>query len=229
MRYFSVVLQHTQVVVHSMLSRFVKFTSMNHIFIRPSLPITTHGMRGYKRHKSDVGIATDSKLIYSGPFSPAVKAIKLVSLMSSMTALITSPFLLAFGKEEIPMLGKSMIVTITLLASWGTTGLLHLLSRAYIHKLYYNSKQEIFTAHTTTLFYRTRVSNIHAADIKQPSDGIGAFFTTFVANKRPFYLHQEIMREYSVELYMRLLGMSSAKIQNEKERMKEITNEEKSS
>ena len=210
-----------------MLCRFVRFTSKSQIVsIRPALPVTTHGMRGYQ---SDVGVATDSKLVYSGPFSPAVKAIKVVSLMSSFTALFISPFLLAFGKEEIPMFGKCMIVSITLLASWGTTGLLHLLTRAYIHKLYYDSKQEIFTAHTTTLFYRTRVSKIPASDIRQPTDGMGAFFTTFVANQRPFYVHQEIMREYSSELYMRLLGMSAKKIEYQKEKMKETTDEEKSS
>ena len=212
-----------------MLSRLVGFNSMSKIVIRPALPATTNGMRGCNRHKSDVGIAPEPKLVYSGPFSPAVKAIKLVSLMSSTTALFVSPFLLAFGKEAIPLFGKSMIVSITLLASWGTTGLLHLLSRAYIHKLYYDDKQEIFTAHTTTLFCRTRVSKIHTAGITQPTDGIGAFFTTFIANKRPFYLHQEIMREHSSELYMRLLGMSSEKIQNETERMKKVANKEKPS
>ena len=61
-------------------------------------------------------------------------------------------------------------------------------------------------------------TRIHLSDIQQPSDGVGAFFTTFVAKKRPFYLHQELMRESNTELYMRLLGMSSKKIEEENAR-----------
>ncbi|KAI6656968.1 hypothetical protein LOD99_16269 [Oopsacas minuta] len=199
-----------------MLSRIIKLNSIRSVI---------SGKLDSKRYESN----TQSKLVYSGPFSPAVRAIKLVSLVSSFTALSISPFLLAFGKEGIPLLGKSMIVSITLLASWGTTGLLHLLTRAYIHNLYYNETQEIFTAHTTTLFYRTRVTRIHASDIHQPADGFGAFFTTFVAKQKPFYLHQEIMRESNPELYMRILGMSTKKIDEENMRMKRSREEDASS
>ena len=209
-----------------MLSRLFKFNSIRTVTTTPS---GTYGMLYARKYKGSVSNDTESKLVYSGPFSPAVKAIKLVSLVSSSTALSVTPFLIAFGKEGIPLLGKSMIVSITLLASWGTTALLHLMTRAYIHKLYFNKSEEIFTAHTTTLFYRTRKTRIHLSDIQQPSDGVfafsffGTFFTTFVAKKRPFYLHQELMRESNTELYMRLLGMSSKKIEEENARTKQDT------
>ena len=203
-----------------MLSRLLMLSSIRTI---TTTPPRTYGMLYARKYKSSVGNNTDSKLVYSGPFSPAVKAIKLVSLVSSSTALFVTPFLIAFGREGIPLIGKSMIVGITLLASWGTTALLHLMTRAYIHKLYYNKSEGIFTAYTTTLFYRTRVTKIQLSDIQQPRDGIGALFTTFVAKQRPFYLHQELMRKSNTELYMRLLGMSSKKIEEENARMKQDT------
>ena len=201
-----------------MLSQLFKLSSIRTVTVTPT---STYGMLYARKYKGSVSKDTDSKLVYSGPFSPAVKAIKLVSLVSSSTALIVTPFLIIFGREGIPLFGKCMIVSITLLASWGTTALLHLMTRAYIHKLYFNKSEGIFTAHTTTLFYRTRVTRIHLSDIQQPRDGVGVFFTTFVAKKRPFYLHQELMRESNTELYMRLLGMSSKKIEEENSRRKQ--------
>ena len=96
-------------IVSRMLSRLFKFNSIRTVTTTPS---GTYGMLYARKYKGSVSNDTESKLVYSGPFSPAVKAIKLVSLVSSSTALSVTPFLIAFGKEGIPLLGKSMIVSI---------------------------------------------------------------------------------------------------------------------
>lgn len=176
----------------------------------PSLPQPT---KRYKPTNAPV-----SHLVYSGPFSTAVKSIKIVSVMTSTTALFVSPLLLLFGREEVPMVGKAMVVAITLIASWGTTGMLHMLTRTYIHKLFYDRAEQKFTAHTSTLFSRTRETQFLASEIAQPKTGFSALFSTFVAKKRHFYLHQELMRESNIDLYMRVLGMKKDKIEKEKER-----------
>jgi len=133
------------------------------------------------------------KLVYTAPFTAAVRAVKLVSITSSVSMVIATPLMMLHGDSDIAMTTKVAACSAILTFSLGTTAMLHLCAKSYITRMFYDAAHEVVTAETLSLFARRKRHIFNVIDACPPTRQYS--FATFQANNKSFYLHSEVMHD----------------------------------
>ena len=145
-------------------------------------------VRSYATKVNDAGT-----LVYTAPFTAAVRTIKLVSVTSSVSMLMATPLLIAYGDSSVSLITRTAACSAILMFSLGTTAMLHWCAKIYVTRMFYNAAQEMITAETLSLFARRKRHVFHVNDAGPPKKMLS--FATFQANNRNFFLHTELLQE----------------------------------
>lgn len=136
-------------------------------------------------------------LVYAGPFTRAVKAVKTFSLTTSAIALVCNPILIYFS--EVPHIVVTSLITGFALL---TTGILHWFTKSYVTRLFYDYSSGTVTTETLTLFGRRKLTSFHISEARPP-DSLSAI-STFQGGGRHYFIHTEVFE--NSELLEQLLG-----------------------
>lgn len=140
------------------------------------------------------------KMVYEGPLSRTVRLVKTFSLTTAVASLVGSPVIMFFGKQSVPFVGKLAIATVMCFAGCGTTVLLHMITKSYIHKLYFDPDEKLFAAETLNLFSKRARTEFSVEDITiHQADKA---FSTFEVKGRNYFLHQELLEAQQVLQYV---------------------------
>ena len=167
-----------------MISSKISFRQMRYSLNQPIKLI----VRCYAARQEPVG-----KLVYTAPFTTAVRAIKLVSITSSISMVIATPLMVLHGDSDIAMTTRVAACSAILTFSLGTTAMLHFCAKAYITRMFYDAAREVVTAETLSLFARRKRHMFNVNDAHPPTRQYS--FATFQANNKSFYLHSEVMHD----------------------------------
>ena len=162
---------------------------------------------GGKHHSYTTSATTDNttsndfNLVYEGPLSSQIRRLKWVSLTTATIALLFAPASIYLSRDGTPTVGK--IVVVGTVGVWGvtTTFLLHWMSRVYVHRLYFDAGARNFRAETFNLLGMRTKWDFHVGEVEIPE--VESSFSTFVANGRKFFLHQETKEAQQVLNYVR--------------------------
>lgn len=135
-------------------------------------------------------------LVYEGPLSKTVKYVKRFSVTTAAASLVGSPILVYFGKQSIPLVGKLALASLLCVIGTFTTVILHWFTKGYVHKLYYNSTQQVFSAETLSFLGGKQRTDFVLSDIVFPE--VESAFSTFEANGKPLFIHQEMVEAQQV-------------------------------
>ena len=159
----------------------------------------------YSPHRT---VSTQEKgtLVYSGPLSKAVRAIKIFSIATACCSVSFSPIFLYFGNPATPFVGRVVITSLVTTVGLSTTFILHWFIKSYVTKLYFDQATGNVTVETLSVFGRTKVIQFHVSEAKPP-DAVSAF-STFQGGGKHFFMHTEIFED--PVLLRQLLGSYSA-------------------
>ena len=133
------------------------------------------------------------RLIYTAPFTVAVRTVKLVSITSSISMIIATPLLISYGNSDVSLITRATACSAILMFSLGTTAMLHWCAKIYITRMFFDAAHEMVTAETLSLFARRKKHVFHLNDAGPPKKMLS--FATFQANNRSFFLHTELLQE----------------------------------
>lgn len=136
------------------------------------------------------------RLVYTAPFTLAVRSVKLVSITSSISMILATPLLVAYGDSDVSLITRTTVCSAILMFSLGTTAMLHWCAKVYITRMFFDAAHEIVTAETLSLFARRKRHVFHINDAAPPKKMLS--FATFQANNRNFFLHTELLQERSL-------------------------------
>ncbi|XP_022794204.1 uncharacterized protein C1834.10c-like [Stylophora pistillata] len=159
--------------------------------------------------------SSEWKTVYEGPISRSVKLVKLLSLTTAASTLVCSPLLVLFGNQASSAAMKTIAVLLLCTIGTGSTALLHFVAKAYVHKMDFNPKENIFAVETLSLLALRKRVEFSADDIfVYPDDRA---FSTFEAHGRKYFIHKELVEAQQVLYFI------------EKRQKKEASEFEKSS
>lgn len=141
------------------------------------------------------------RVVYEGPLSRAVKRVKIFSLTTASASMIGCPILVFFGKQSVPLVGKLAIAGLLGIVGMATTLFLHAFTRTYVHKAYFNPKEQKFALETFSLFARLKRSEFSAHDVIIPE--VGKMFSTFEACGRRYFIHEELIEAQQILQFVR--------------------------
>ena len=133
------------------------------------------------------------RLVYTSPFTVAVRTVKLVSITSSISMIIATPLLISYGNSDVSLITRATACSAILMFSLGTTAMLHWCAKIYITRMFFDAAHEVVTAETLSLFARRKKHTFHLNDAGPPKKMLS--FATFQANNRNFFLHTELLQE----------------------------------
>lgn len=133
------------------------------------------------------------RLVYTAPFTVAVRTVKLVSITSSISMIIATPLLITYGNSDVSLITRASACSAILMFSLGTTAMLHWCAKIYVTRMFFDAAREIVTAETLSLFARRKKHIFHLNDAGPPKKMLS--FATFQANNRNFFLHTELLQE----------------------------------
>ena len=133
------------------------------------------------------------RLVYASPFTVAVRTVKLVSITSSISMIVATPLLIAYGNSNVSLVTRTTACSAILMFSLGTTAMLHWCAKIYITRMFFDAAREMVTAETLSLFARRKKHVFHVNDAGPPKKMLS--FATFQANNRNFFLHTELLQE----------------------------------
>lgn len=134
--------------------------------------------------------AGEFKLVYTGPFKGAVRALKVFSLTTAVLASVGGPVLVWLGDESVPLAGRVALSSLVLFVSISTTAILHWLLKGYIIHLHYNPGAQRVAAYTLSLLASKTRNEFHISDIRPPAGLAG--FNTFQALGKSYFMHTDI-------------------------------------
>ncbi|XP_002742253.1 transmembrane protein 70, mitochondrial-like [Saccoglossus kowalevskii] len=135
--------------------------------------------RNLSRHSStSTEGAPEGTLIYTGPVTGIVKAVKFFSLSTSMMTAAILPWYLKVAGNDV----LTYIASLLGIAVFITPVLLHALARTYVTRMYYNAATDTYTAVTVTFILRDKYMAFTPNDVEVP--GITNLLTTFKAKGR---------------------------------------------
>jgi len=171
----------------------------SHVFPRRSATKMHSSTMSQQSH--DLSDKTNWSLVYEGPLSKSVKYVKSFSLTTAAASLIGSPILVYCGKQSVPLAGKLAIAGLLCIVGTSTTVLLHWFTKAYVHRLYFDSTRQVFSAETLSFFGSRQKTEFQVKDIVFPE--VEGAFSTFQANGKQFFIHQEMVEAQQVLHFVR--------------------------
>lgn len=134
--------------------------------------------------------AGEFKLVYTGPFKGAVRALKVFSLATAVLASVGGPVLVWLGDESVPLAGRVTLSSLVMFVSISTTAILHWLLKGYVIHLYYNLQAQRLATYTLSLLARKTRNEFDITDIRPPAGLAG--FNTFQALGKSYFMHTDI-------------------------------------
>ncbi|CAM9162188.1 unnamed protein product, partial [Phaeothamnion confervicola] len=78
----------------------------------------------------------EAVLIYEGSLTAPIKLLKRVSITSCVISLVGMPAILVLANDSIPLSGQIAVAGTAMLAAVGSTALLHVVTKPYIHMMW---------------------------------------------------------------------------------------------
>ena len=129
-------------------------------------------------------------LLYTGAFDSVLMKIKMVSLFSCTSTLVGVPFLTFAGNPEMPLKARLAMGAVVCGFGLGTTGALHIVSKPYATKLWYNDQRDCFTSESINFFCQRRYTSFSFDQITPPASG-GLFSSFSINNDKNVFVHQD--------------------------------------
>lgn len=144
-------------------------------------------------------------LVYRGPVSGAVRAVKIFSLSTCGATVIGLPVLLLFGK--LSMVGKLTLACVLGPVGIGTTLLLHLFVRGYVTSMWYNQTGDVVRVYTLSLLASTVMSEFKVEEVDSVEHV--NVLSSFTVNGKGFFIQPEVFSD--TKLLERLLRLHHVK------------------
>lgn len=129
---------------------------------------------------STTGYTEDGILVYTGSLGTAVRGVKIFSYSTSGASLILMPQILfktGLGVSSIAL--QVSFCCIVGFFTFLTPILLHLITKGYVIRLYYNPDKDTYTAITYSVFLTEKRCVFHQSQVRIPA--VSKMFTTFYA------------------------------------------------
>jgi transmembrane protein 70 homolog, mitochondrial len=145
----------------------------------------------------------DTEIIYEGNLLPIVKMIKVFSISTSLIGLVSQPFIMSKLFETELDLIKIGFVTVSSIFILCSPLLLNLITKRYVYRLNYNSKNDEYTAYTLSFFNQKVELTFKRDQVHFPM--VPGLFTTFIVNSKiPLFVDSSSIT--NVNAYQRLMG-----------------------
>lgn len=147
------------------------------------------------------GTSSGSVQVYYGNLTPQIRAVKIFSLLSSVTGLASQPILI----QQMPNLG-----TPTVVALFGFVGfftfvtpvLLHMITKKYVTHIYFDSSTGNYSAICLTFLLREKKITFTTDDVAVPD--VPGMFTSFQIKGIPLFVDPRLFDE--PEHYAKMMG-----------------------
>ena len=143
----------------------------------------------------------DFRLIYEGPLSKKIRAIKLFSMSTSILSLVCAPVLVFSSNAETSILLKAFLASTVLTLGLSTTFFLHWLTRVYVHKMFFHPHSGTFAVETYNFFGITTRRRFSVADVRIPE--VESVFSTFHAHNIRYFLHTDLKEADQILNYVK--------------------------
>ncbi|KPP71055.1 transmembrane protein 70, mitochondrial-like [Scleropages formosus] len=145
-----------------------------------NVPLSSVPNRWQRFCSSSARSSTEGELIYTGNLGKAVLGVKFFSYSSSIFSICVTPYLLL--KTGLGL--HSLALQVAILSFLGfftflTPVLLHMITKGYVVRLYYNKGTDTYAAVTYSALLVEKVTMFHQRDVKVPD--VSKMFTTFYA------------------------------------------------
>jgi len=141
--------------------------------------------------------------IYNGPLAPKIRLVKRFSLASSFFGLLVQPVLIQKVIEEDLTLGFAVFTgVIVQFFTFVTPVLLHYVTKRYIRNIYYNAKEDTYTALSYNIWTGDKLLSFQAKDVDVPD--IPGMFTSIVVKGYPLFMEDGVFQDY--DHYKRIMG-----------------------
>ncbi|XP_046738012.1 transmembrane protein 70 homolog, mitochondrial isoform X1 [Diprion similis] len=145
---------------------------------------------------------SETEKIYQGSMTKQVRTIKVFTLITSITGIISQPMLYAKFEEiglSPAMVGFGAFYGFFTLIS---PLLIHLVTKRYVTQIEYNSKEDYYTAYTYTFFVQRKKIQFTPDDVQVPD--IPRMLTTFVVKNNSLFVDPKMFED--IGHYKRIMG-----------------------
>ncbi|KAG4071029.1 hypothetical protein HA402_001466 [Bradysia odoriphaga] len=140
--------------------------------------------------------------IYFGTLTPKIRAVKVLSLTTSIVGLAAQPTLIERSSE---LGGTSIVILVCSFVgffTFVTPLVLHFITKKYVTEINYDSTKDEYTATTLSLFLTRKETKFQIKDVRVPE--VAGMFTTFFAKDRPLFVDVELFTDPSH--YVKMMG-----------------------
>ncbi|GAB0093221.1 Transmembrane protein 70 homolog, mitochondrial [Sergentomyia squamirostris] len=134
-----------------------------------------------------------AELVYEGPLTSKIKAVKIFSLTTSLTGLAAQPIII----EQASKLGGTPVVVLLSgfvgFFTFVTPLLLHWITKKYVTMLQYNAGNKEYSATTISFFLTHSQTKFKIPDVKVPE--VPGLFTTFQVGKKALFVDPREFRD----------------------------------
>lgn len=135
----------------------------------------------------------DFRLVYTAPLKGAIRAVKVFSLCTAVSAVAGGPVLVILGNPGVPLAGRIAISSLVVLVGVSTTAILHWLTKGYVIRMLYNQRTHVVAAYTLSLFSRLKRNEFHLSESGPPPTTAG--FSSFQAKGRSYFIHTDTFED----------------------------------
>ena len=149
----------------------------------------------------------EKELVYEGPFHTILRKVKYVSVFSSGATLVSMPILSVLN-DTISVQGRIAIGITCCVFAVGTTGLVQLIGKPYVAKIWRvgTTEEDIadqaIEVQTYSLFAQPKIMRFDVSTVTPPT-GMSPFMS-FASGGNNFYIHSNQELFSQLELYTRL-------------------------
>ncbi len=130
------------------------------------------------------------RLVYTAPLKGAIRAVKVFSLCTAVSAAAGGPVLVILGNPGVPLAGRVAISSLVVMVGLSTTAILHWLTKGYVIKMLYNQHTETVAAYTLSLLARLKRNEFHLSESGPPPSTAG--FSSFQARGKSYFMHLDV-------------------------------------
>lgn len=130
--------------------------------------------------------------VYYGNLTPQIRAVKIFSLLSSVTGLASQPILI----QQVPNLGTPIVVALFGFVgffTFVTPFLLHMITKKYVTHIYFDFSTGKYSAICLTLFLREKKITFTTDDVVVPD--VPGMFTSFQIKGIPLFVDPRLFDE----------------------------------
>lgn len=144
---------------------------------------------GLRKFYVSKAVSNAPELVYVAPFRKALTLLKTASVASSVVAVLSTPVLVLYGKEDVPVSARIALCGMLVVFFLGTNAMCHWCLKSYVIRMFYDVSRGRVTAETLSLFSRREhhVFHIQEANTYEGLQG----FANFQVHNKPFYVHTE--------------------------------------